>query len=275
MVEEAPDASVMHPILIQIGPIAIRYYGLMYVLAFFTGGWLLGKEVRRKGLPLSDDDRWNFLAIVYLCGILGARAYYVVFNWPYYSQQPLEIPAIWHGGLAIHGGLIGGGLAGWWYVARHRIPFLRLADAGAPSIILGQAFGRFGNFMNGEIHGLPTTMPWGVIFPPESPAGQQFGPVPVHPAMLYELVLNLMIFMLLWSIRKRPFQDGFLFLSYLILYSIDRSIVSTFRAEDLMLGPFRAPHVVSAALVLVGGWLILRKRLWRQPDRAADAAQRV
>ncbi|MBI3621684.1 MAG: prolipoprotein diacylglyceryl transferase, partial [Nitrospirae bacterium] len=116
-----------------------------------------------------------------------------------------------------------------------------------------------------EIHGLPTSMPWGVIFPPDSPAGAQFGQVPLHPAMLYELGLNLLVFALLWSIRKRPFQDGFLFLSYLVLYSIDRSIVSTFRAEDLMIGPVRAPHAVSAVLLLLIGGYMLRTRLWRRP----------
>ena len=127
----------MDPIAIQIGPIAIRYYGLMYVLAFFVGGWLLGREVRRKGIPLTDTQRWDFLALVYIGGLLGARLYYVAFNWPYYSQQPLEIFKIWHGGLAIHGGLLGGLLGGWWYVARHRLPFLQLADAGVSSVILG------------------------------------------------------------------------------------------------------------------------------------------
>jgi phosphatidylglycerol:prolipoprotein diacylglycerol transferase len=259
----------VHPIAIQIGPIAIRWYGLMYLVAFFVGGWLLGKEIRRKGIPLPDQQRWDFLVLVYLCSILGARLYYVAFNWPYYRSNPMEIPAIWHGGLAIHGGLIGGVLAVWWYTARHRISFWQIVDASAPSIILGQALGRFGNFMNGEIHGRPTSMPWGIIFPPDSPAGAQFGQVPLHPAMLYELGLNLLIFALLWSIRRRPFQDGFLFLSYLVLYSIDRSIVSLFRAEDLMIGPMRAPHAVSAALILFVGWYMLRTRLWRRPPAAS------
>ena len=255
----------MNPILIEFGPIAIRYYGLMYVLAFFVGGWLLGKEVRRKGIPLTDDQRWNFLALVYICGVLGARIYYVVFNWSYYSQEPLEIIAIWHGGLAIHGGLIGGALAGWWYVVRHRIFFLQLADAGAPSIILGQAFGRVGNFMNGETHGYPTTLPWGIVFPPGSPAGEDYPNTPVHPTMLYEMGFNLLIFALLWSLRKRPHQDGFIFCSYLILYSIGRSIVSYYRVEDLMIGGMRAPHLVSALLIVTIGWYIIQRRLWRPP----------
>ncbi|HLB02033.1 MAG TPA: prolipoprotein diacylglyceryl transferase, partial [Nitrospiria bacterium] len=129
----------MHPIIFQIGPFALRYYGLMYALAALVGGWLLGKEVRRKGIRLTDDQRWNLVLLVLLGGILGARIYYVVFNWDYYGKFPSEIPAIWHGGLAIHGGLIGGVLTGIWFVRRHRLSFWRLADAGAPSTILGQA----------------------------------------------------------------------------------------------------------------------------------------
>jgi phosphatidylglycerol---prolipoprotein diacylglyceryl transferase len=253
----------MHPILVQFGPFAIRWYGLMYVTAMLVGGWLVGKEVARKSIPLSDDARWNFITIVFLCGILGGRIYYVLFNWRYYGANPAEIPAIWHGGLAIHGGLIGGAAAGFWYVTRHRLPFWKLSDAVAPSIILGQAFGRFGNFMNGEVHGTPTNLPWGIVFPPDSPAGREFGPVPLHPAMLYELVLNLMIFGFLWSIRKRPFKDGFLFCLYLMLYSVARFFVSLLRAEDLYLGPFRAPHVVSVVVIVVVGSYVVTHKLWR------------
>ncbi len=253
----------MDPILIEIGPFAIRWYGLMYILAMLIGGWLVGREVARKGIPLSVDARWNFITLVFLSGILGGRIYYVIFNWGYYGENPAEIPAIWHGGLAIHGGLIGGTLAGIWYVRHHRLPFWQLADACAPSVILGQAFGRFGNFMNGEVHGKPTNLPWGIVFPPNSPAGREFGQVPLHPAMLYELVLNLIIFVFLWSVRKRPSQDGFLFCAYLILYSIDRFFVSMLRAEDLYLGPFRAPHVVSVIIVATVGIFMISRRLWR------------
>jgi len=252
----------MHPVAIQIGPLVIRWYGVMYGIGILIGGWLLGKEFHRKGIPLSDDERWNFLTLVFLSGIFCARFYYVLFNWDFYSTHPAEIPAIWHGGLAIHGGLIGGILGGWWYVRRHRLSFLALADAGAPSLILAQGLGRIGNFMNGEIHGYPTTMPWGIVFPPNSPAGQQFGQVPLHPAMLYEMMINFMIFAFLWSIRKRPAQSGFIFCLYLILYSVDRSIVSSFRAEDLMVGPFRAPHVVSVIIIIISGSYLIRKRLW-------------
>ncbi len=259
----------MDPVIFEIGPFALRYYGLMYALAALVGGWLFGKEVRRKSIDLSDDQRWNFVLLLLLGGILGARIYYVALNWEFYGRFPSEIPAVWRGGLAIHGGLIGGVLVGIWFVRRTGLPFWRTADAAAPSIILGQAFGRFGNFMNGDAHGYPTQMPWGIVFPPESIAGREFGPQPLHPVMLYELVLDLGGFFLLWSLRKKGWGDGFIFCSYLLLYSLIRSAVTVFRADDLYLGPFRAPHVVSLLLVIVVTAYIFKKRLWtRHPGRS-------
>lgn len=252
----------MDPILIQIGPVAIRYYGLMYVTAALVGGWLLGREIQRKAIPLRPDQLWDFVALMLLSGILGGRVYYVAFNWDYYGSNPGEIVAVWRGGLAIHGGLLGAMLAGLWYVRKHRIPFFRLADAAAPSVILGQAFGRFGNFMNGDAHGTPTQMPWGIIFPPESIAGREFGSAPLHPTMLYELGLNLVLFVLLWRTRKRPAGDGFVFCLYLIGYSVIRFVVSFYRADDLFLGAIRAPHLASVLLILIAGGYVLRRRLW-------------
>jgi phosphatidylglycerol:prolipoprotein diacylglycerol transferase len=218
--------------------------------------------VRRKGIPLSSDDSWNLIMYCLLGGIIGARMYYVAFNWSYYGSNPSEIPAIWHGGLAIHGGLIGGVLIGLWFVRRHHISFWPLADAAAPIMILGQAFGRFGNFMNGDAHGTPTTMPWGIVFPPTSIAGREFGPIPLHPVMLYELGLNALAFAFLWSIRKRSWGDGFIFCLYLIFYSVIRFFVSFFRADDLYLGSLRAPHVVSVLLFVIIGAYVIKKRLW-------------
>ncbi|MBI5233786.1 MAG: prolipoprotein diacylglyceryl transferase, partial [Deltaproteobacteria bacterium] len=121
----------MHPILFEYGPIAIRFYGLMYVVAIIAGSLLIKSEVRRKNIPLIDDDVMNFIIWSVLGGILGARAYYVLFNLDYYLAYPKEIPAIWHGGLAIPGGLIGGALSAWAYLKRRAIPFFRMADAVA------------------------------------------------------------------------------------------------------------------------------------------------
>lgn len=264
----------MDPILVQFGPIAIRYYGLMYLLAALVGGALFAGEVRRKGIALERERVWDFVSLMLLSGIVGARLYYVVFNWSFYGAHPAEIVKIWRGGLAIHGGLIGAVLAGGWFVRRHGLRFWRVADAAAPSVILGQAFGRFGNFMNGDAHGVPTDKPWGVAFPADSIAGREFGPVPLHPTMLYELFLNLALFAILWAVRKRPARDGFIFCLYLIGYAVIRFGVSFFRADDLYLGPLRAPHVVSVAMIAFAGGLILYRRLWQAPA-SMPAAERA
>jgi phosphatidylglycerol:prolipoprotein diacylglycerol transferase len=254
----------MHPVLISIGPVEIRFYGLMYVVAIVVGYFLVKSEARRKNMGLTPDDIMNLIFWAVLGGIVGARIYYVAFNWEYYRADWQEIPAIWHGGLAIHGGILGGLLGGFVYTKRKRVPFLRVTDAVAPSLILGQAFGRFGNFMNGDAHGVPTTMPWGMVFPPGSIAGDQFPNMPLHPTMLYEMVINLAIFSLLWILRKRPAKDGFIISLYLILYSMGRFFVSFFRADSLMFGDYRAAHVMSIVIVAVVTPLMIKGKLWER-----------
>lgn len=256
----------MHPILFKYGPIEIRYYGLMYVIGILFASYIIKKEVRRKGIGMTDDDVMNFIIWTVVGGVIGARLYYVVFNLDYYLANLSEMPAIWHGGLAIHGGLIGGALVAWSYLRRHGVRFWRMADAVAPSIILGQTFGRFGNFMNGDAHGMPTTMPWGIVFPKDSIAGSQFPNTPLHPTMLYEMVFNFSIFCFLWLyLRKREHKDGYIFAMYIVLYSIGRFIVEHFRADSLMLGPLRMAQVVSLVIAVGVGALIISKRLWEAP----------
>ncbi|MFQ5465417.1 MAG: prolipoprotein diacylglyceryl transferase [Thermodesulfobacteriota bacterium] len=258
----------MHPVLFELGPIVIRFYGLMYVVAILVGSVLIKREVKRKSIGLTDDEVINFIIWTVIGGVVVARLYYVVFNWGYYSAAPAEIPAVWHGGLAIHGGLIGGVAGGWLYLKRHGVRFWRMADAVAPALILGQAFGRFGNFMNGDAHGRPTTMPWGLVFPPDSIAGSEFPGTPLHPTMLYEMFINLGIFALLWFVlKKRDTRDGYLFACYAALYSAGRFMVEHFRADSLMLGPLRMAQVASIILIAVSLAAIMMKRLHEPPGR--------
>ena len=265
----------MHPILFEIGPVQIRFYGLMYAIAIVCGLYIIRREVQRKTIPLDDDQVMNFLMCAVLGGILGARAYYVMFEWGSYSHSPTEIVKIWHGGLAIHGGNLGGTAVGWWMTRHHKIPFWRMADVAALPLILGQTFGRFGNFMNGDAHGLPTDMPWGIIFPPTSIAGYEYPGIPLHPTMLYELACNGLIFVTLWKIRTYPWKDGFLFCLYVILYSIGRFFVSFFRADSLMFGSFRMAHIISLVLIGAAGGFIVWKRLWEitQPCVGSEPSQ--
>ncbi len=261
----------MHPILFEFGPIQVRFYGLMYAIGITCAVFLIRREVFRRQIPLSEDQVVNFVLASVLGGILGARIYYVLFNWSSYRPDLWEVVKIWHGGLAIHGGVIGGTLAGWWYVRRHYARFWTMADVAAPTVILAQTFGRFGNFMNGDAHGIPTDLPWGIVFPPTSIAGYEYPNTPLHPVMLYELVINLAIFGLLWGIRKRPWKDGFLFCLYCLLYSVGRFLVSGFRADSLILslgalGDFRMARVISVAIILVAGTLIVTRQLWKTKD---------
>jgi phosphatidylglycerol:prolipoprotein diacylglycerol transferase len=256
----------MHPVLIDLGPLEIRFYGLMYVVAIIVGSYLIKSEVRRKGINLTDDGAVSFLMWVVVGGIVGARLYYVLFNWGFYAANPMEIPAVWHGGLAIHGGLIGGIVVAYFYLGKRGIPFWRMADVVAPTIILGQSFGRFGNFMNGDAHGRPTEMPWGIVFPTSSIAGAEFPGLPLHPTMLYELAFNLSIFLFLWfGIRKREHRNGFVFALYLGLYSVGRFIVEHFRADSLMMGPLKAAQMVSIVVIIVAAGAIFIGRLWESP----------
>ncbi|MGE3540818.1 MAG: prolipoprotein diacylglyceryl transferase [Candidatus Tectimicrobiota bacterium] len=252
----------MHPIVFQIGPFAVRFYGLMYVTALLVGIWLLQHEAKRRGLP--PERMADFAFYMFVGGLLGGRLYYVLFKWGYYSAYPWKILAVWEGGMAIHGGLIGGMLGGWLFARASGIRFTTLCDMAAPAVSLGHAFGRFGNFMNGDAHGYPLDSPllpawlrhfpaWmGVTFPPNSIAGQEFGPVPLHPVMLYELVLNLLGFFLLWGLRTKVHVPGRLFALYLMYYALVRSFTSLFRADDLYLGPLRMPHVISLVMFVTG-----------------------
>ena len=143
--------DTVHPIVFRVGPFAVRFYGLMYVTALLVGIWLLRLEAKRRGLP---PDRMVDLAFyVFVGGLLGGRLYYVLFKWGYYSAHPLKIVAVWEGGMAIHGGLIGGLIGGWLFARMHGMSLATLCHTPAPAASLWHTFGRFGNFMNGDAHG--------------------------------------------------------------------------------------------------------------------------
>lgn len=280
----------MNPIFLQIGSFKLSYYGLCYAIAFFIGIELLKKEADKKGISKNVIEDYAFVAM--LSGLLGGRLYYVLFNYTYYFSHPQDIIAVWKGGMAIHGGIIGGFIGTLIYAHRKKLnPFL-LGDMVAPLLLLGQGIGRFGNLANGEVHGVPTftplkvifnlkpsfyqwydsynlmsltekaqykeLVPWGLVFPVSSPAGSEFPNLPLHPAMLYEAALNFIgFFFLYFFMRKKNYATGTIWWAYIIIYSINRIIVSFFRAEDLMLYGFRAPHVVSFIMLLIAAIIII------------------
>ena len=253
----------MHPVIIEFGHLAIRWYGVMIALAFLVGMWLAGKEAERKGI--GKERIQNFFLYAFLGAIVGARLYFVAFSdVTVFWKKPLAVFAIWEGGLAIHGAILGGLLVSFIFARHHRINLPKFLDTLAPSLILGQAIGRIGCFFNGDAHGYPTTMPWGLVYSPESIAGQIYPGLPLHPTQLYEMVLNLIIFGVLWKLRKKLNVGGHLFLLYVILYSAARIFVEHFRADKLTyFGNYSAAQTIGVIGIVLGVTLMfyLKKNL--------------
>jgi len=247
----------MHPVLAEIGPLVIRWYGVMIALACIVGLWLAGIEAERKGIARVKVQDFSIYAII--GAVVGARLYYVAFaDWAHFWENPLSIFAIWQGGLAIHGGILGGLFVAVLYTRKQSISFWKFADTFAPSLILGQAIGRIGCFLNGDAHGYPTGLPWGLVYSPESPAGQMFPGQPLHPTQLYEMVFNLIIFGILWKVRKNMKADGHLLLLYMILYSVIRIFVEYFRADKLTyFGNISAAQSIGIIGIILGFSLML------------------
>lgn len=248
----------MYPILIKIGSIEIRYYGVMIALAFIVGAVIGDREARRKGFP--HGAVYDLLSYLLIAAILGARLYYVIFaDISWFIRHPLEIFAIWRGGLSLHGGFIGGLLTGIWYCRKRGFPAWRFADVLAPSIALSQAIGRIGCTLNGCSYGRPTTLPWGVVFTdPNSlaPLG-----IPLHPTQIYEMIMSLILFAGLWYGRKKVTFDGQLFITYLMGYGVIRFFLEFFRGDSLLLfNLVPVPHAVSVVIFLTGIGLYLYRR---------------
>ena len=238
-------------IAFQLGPIVIRWYGILMATAIVVGLWVGYRQAKREGLPADDIISVGQWAI--LVGLLGARLYEVVFNWDYYGRFPWKIIAVWEGGLAMHGGLIVGPLFGVWLAKRKRLPILRGLDVVGPSMVLGQAIGRWGNFFNEEAFGRPTDLPWKLYISPEHrPLGYaQFEHF--HPTFLYESAWDFAVFlMLVWWLRRRlrP-HPGALFFAYIGLYSVGRFVIEAIRLDSFWLGPFRVPQIASVFGIIV------------------------
>lgn len=251
----------MNPIAVQIGTLKIYWYGILITSAIVISIILAMREAKKQGL---DPDHIINLALVAVpAAFVGARLYYVIFKWEHYAGDWLEIIAVWHGGLAIHGGLIGGVLAGLLYVRQARLSFWQMADIVAPSIILGQAIGRWGNFFNQEAHGGVVSEEFISHFPAFIQKGMFIGGQYYHPTFLYESTWNLCVFLfLIWYRRKNRAVHGRVFLLYLMLYSIGRFFIEGLRTDSLMLGSLRMAQVVSLSLIilsLIGLFYLNRK----------------
>ncbi|MDR5658021.1 prolipoprotein diacylglyceryl transferase [Serpentinicella sp. ANB-PHB4] len=229
----------MNPIAFELFGIQVAWYGILISLGIILGVILATKRAVAVGLHEETVVDMCLLAIP--AAILGARAYYVIFKWDYYSQNLSDIYRFRQGGLAIHGGIIAGVVVGYLFCKKKKISFLKLADVCAPSIILGQAVGRWGNYFNQEAYGRATELPWAI----------EIDGMMVHPTFLYESLWNFAVFFFLLYFTKKKKADGQLFLLYLILYSVGRFFIEGLRTDSLMIGPLRVAQVISIVLIIV------------------------
>jgi len=228
-------AYLLNPVAFAIGPVTVRWYGIILGTAALVGLWLAIREGKR--FKISSDFFMDLLLIGVPSAIVGARIYYVAFKWDAYKNDPMEIFKIWHGGIAIYGALIGALVAGVIYIRRKGYNFWRIADICAPSLIAGQMIGRWGNFVNQEAHGGPVDESFlrDTLHLPNWIADQMYidGQY-YHPTFLYESLWNLIGLLLLFWLRRRPFlRAGELFLSYFIWYSVGRFFIEGLRTDSL------------------------------------------
>jgi len=255
----------VYPELAHWGLVHIRTYGLMLALAFLVGTWLGMREAKRLGL---DEDRLvNVILIVLIASVLGARALYVLEHIQEFRREWGSVIALWQGGLTLYGGVIAGTIAGLLAAQRLGLPMWTVADALAPSLALGTGIGRVGCFLNGCCYGRPTTLPWGVHFPPDSFAGLEFGNAAVHPSQLYFAAAGVILFALLWGLRRRMTVPGVLFWTFIVLFGLVRIPLDMTRAYEpeavvLHLSAFDVTEsqMSSLALALFGSLMILRLR---------------
>ncbi|MGL6105804.1 prolipoprotein diacylglyceryl transferase [Romboutsia sp.] len=223
----------MDRVAFTIFGIDVMWYGILMATGMILGTVIALKEAKRVGIK--EDDVLDLAIFAIPLGLLGARLYYVIFNWGFYSQDPSQILNFRGGGMAIHGALIAGILTGYVYTKIKKIEFLKMADTVLIGMPLAQAIGRWGNFINGEAHGGPTNLPWGIMV----------DGVRVHPTFLYESIWNLGIFILLWCTRKKKQYEGQIIVWYIGLYSLGRFFIEGLRTDSLMIGPLRIAQIMS------------------------------
>lgn len=246
----------------QLGPIPIRYYGIILMLGALAGAWLATREARRRGEQA--DLVWDGLIWVLFGGIIGARIWHILTPPPsmvargltteYYLTHPLDALAIWNGGLGIPGAVIGGLLALYWFARRNKLNFAVWADIAAPGLALGQAIGRWGNFVNQELYGAPTNLPWAISIDPEYRLPEYRDVASYHPIFLYESIWNLInMALLLWIARryKDRLLPGDVFITYLIVYPIGRFMIEFIRLDSSTVAGINANQTVALAVGLV------------------------
>ena len=239
-----------NPVAFTIFNMDIRWYAVLITIGMLLALGLSYKNAQRHGIE--KDNLLDLFLVIIPAGVIGARLYYVFFSWDYYSQHLNEILSIRNGGLAIHGGLLFGIIGGYILCRIKKIRPLEMTDLVFPNVALAQAIGRWGNYFNGEAHGGPTDLPWGIMV----------DGVKVHPTFLYESLWCLGLFILLSWLDRKPHFTGQITCLYGILYSVERFFVEGLRTDSLMIGPFKQAQMLSLTVIIVAiaAYVILKKR---------------
>lgn len=251
--------GVLNPIAWQFGGLEIHWYGIIIACGVLLATYLAVKEAQRRNI--SEDTILDLILWALPFSLIGARFYYVVFQWPYYAAHPDQIIQIWHGGIAIYGGLIAAAIVFIVYCYYHHLPIWLILDIAAPAVVIAQAIGRWGNFMNQEAYGTVTTYAYLHSFHlPHVVIAQMFiNGAYRQPTFLYESIWNVIGFVLIMTIRHNPhwFKQGEIFLSYVMWYSFARFFIEGMRTDSLMIGNFLRVSQILSVVFFVGAAIIL------------------
>jgi phosphatidylglycerol:prolipoprotein diacylglycerol transferase len=247
----------MHPILFQLGPLTLRTYGALIALAFLAALRMSKWAVQLRGIP--EKFLMDLSIILVFSGILGARLFYVLLNWRYYSEHVLDSFKVWEGGLVFYGGFLIAAVAGVFYCRKYKISVPVMADCVAPALAMGQAIGRWGCFFAGCCYGKPTLLPWGVRF--KDPASLAPLDINLHPVQIYEALGNVAISLILWRrlMKKPEAPAGQIFWLYILLYGVLRFAMELLRGDDR--GPMWADlypsQIIAVIAILVSSSLLI------------------
>ena len=245
------------PVFMSIGPLQFRWYGLMYIMAFIATYFIIRSEVKRKRLSLTTDDVSDLVFYGALGVVLGGRIGYILFyNLGFYLVNPLKLLAVWEGGMSFHGGFLGVVLVMVLYARRKKLPFLTLMDMVALCAPVGLGLGRIGNFINAELYGRQTDVPWGMIFPGSDG-------LPRHPSQLYEAILEgLVLFFIVRFASKKSDVTGVAAWTFVAGYGLFRFFVEFFRQPDAQIGFFfewfSMGQFLSLPMFLLGSFMVFR-----------------
>ena len=264
-----PITVNIDPVIVQMGPLALRWYSVMIVLGVGVGTWMAARLAERRGL--AADDVYGAAIWIIVAGVLGARLAHVLDQWEQYREAPLGVLAIHEGGVAIWGAVWAGGLAAWAYSRWRRLPFWAFADSLSRGAILGQAIGRIGSIITGDAAGRATTLPLAFTYahPNAMLPKYDFFDTRTHPYALYELVWDLALFGLLWLVARRARISGTVFLVYLGGYSLGRFLLSFLRGDPVWVLGLQQGHLFALLTVVVAVYLWLLRQA--QEPGAAQA----